>query len=199
MSTIACYVRVSGGGDGEQLTGLASQEDALRRYCRANNFTPFTFYSDVISGASTSRPRFDLMQKRIFAGRIKTVIVWRLDRITRAGSYQGLTILNGWLKRGVRVISITEQFDFHGEVGKMLAGIFFSLASMQREQLRENTRRGLERARQAGKMLGRKRRIHLKDITPLMEQGKTKSEIAEELQCSRQAIYAAIRRESKDE
>jgi DNA invertase Pin-like site-specific DNA recombinase len=189
---VACYVRVS---TVDQEKGLDSQERALREYCANHGLTPVVWYKDRISGAADRRPAFDLLQKRVFEGRVHTICVWKLDRVSRKGLKDGVNILTGWLEKDIRVVSVTQQLDFSGQVGQMLAGILFALAAMERENLRENTRRGLAAAKARGVKLGKHARVFAKDITPLLEAGQTVMEAAERFAVTRQAIYMALRRE----
>ena len=56
------------------------------------------------------------MEKEIFDGTIKTVIVWKLDRISRR-LQDGINLIADWGERGVRVVSITQQIDLSGPGG----------------------------------------------------------------------------------
>jgi DNA invertase Pin-like site-specific DNA recombinase len=73
----------------------------------------------------------DKLNKAIFNGEVKTVVVWSLSRLTRKGAYEGLTMLAKWLDKGVRVVAIAEQFDFYGASGELVAAVLFAVAKMQ--------------------------------------------------------------------
>lgn len=188
----ACYVRVS---TYDQHKGLASQRRALSEYVRNHGLQQAKFYTDTISGVTTSRPGFDKLQQRIFEGKVHTVIVWKLDRISRKGIKEGINILTGWLDKGIRVVSVTQQLDFAGPTGQLVASVMFALAAMERENLRENTKRGLVAAKARGVKLGKRPKLFSKDIVPMLKEGKSIAEIAEHFGKTRQAIYAALRRE----
>ncbi len=192
---VGCYVRVS---TLDQQKGLQSQEQALRDYCQNHGLTPVRWYRDIITGASTNRPQFDKLQADIFKGTVHTVVVWKLDRISRKGIREGINILTDWLEKGIRVVAVTQQLDFSGKVGELIAGVLFAVAAMERENLRENTKRGMAAAKAKGVKLGKRPKLFAKDIVPLLRSGKTVTEVAEQFNKTRQAIYLALRREGID-
>jgi DNA invertase Pin-like site-specific DNA recombinase len=62
------------------------------------------------------RPSLIDLKEAIFAGRVKTVVVWKLDRLARS-MREGINILTAWCESGVRVVSVTQQIDLSGAVG----------------------------------------------------------------------------------
>ena len=52
--------------------------------------------------------------------------------------------------------SVTQQLDFNGTVGKMLAAIFFALGEMEQQTRRERQAVGIALAKHEGKYKGRK-------------------------------------------
>lgn len=68
----------------------------------------------------------------IFAGEIKTVVVWRLDRLSRT-LRDGINIIADWCDRDVRVVAVAQQIDLTGAVGRMLASVMFGLAEIEME------------------------------------------------------------------
>jgi len=191
---VACYLRVS---TWDQQKGLKSQEKALKDYCENHGLENVKWYRDIITGASTDRPAFDKLQADIFNGRVHTVVVWKLDRISRSLK-DGINTLCDWLAKGIRVVAVTQQLDFSGPTGQLVASVLFAVAAMERENIRENTRRGLAAAKARGVKLGKRPKLFAKDIVPLLESGKTVAEVAEQFGKTRQAIYLALRREGID-
>jgi DNA invertase Pin-like site-specific DNA recombinase len=194
MSKIAVYVRVS--TFDKQENGVDSQVRALQDYLDAHGMEA-KWYTDRMSGATTKRPEFEKLQKEIFAGRIKCVVCWELDRISRSLK-DGINILCDWIEKGVRLIAVNQQLDFSGHVGQMLAGVFFALAQMQRKTLIENTKRGMAAARARGVRIGKRPKLFAKDIVALLESGMSMSAAAKHLKKSRQACYDCLRREQID-
>ena len=190
MSGTAIYLRVS---TLDQDKGIRSQETALKDYIKGHGIQRVKWYRDKVSGATTNRPAFKRLQRDIFAGKVNTVICWKLDRLSRS-MRDGVNILTEWCDRGVRVVAVAQQIDFNGTVGKIIAAVLMGIAQMERENLRENTKRGLAAARRRGVRLGRPDTIDLAQVKKLQGKGIPVSEIARRLGCSRQGVYAAMQR-----
>ena len=91
-------------------------------------------------------------------------------------------------------MAISQQLDYSGTMGRMVAGVLFALAEMERENLRENTKRGLAAAKARGVKLGKRPKLFAKEIQPMLDGGLTVAQVAKQLGKSRQAIYSAIAR-----
>lgn len=192
MGKIAVYMRVS---TYDQEKGLLSQENALKEYCGNHGLENLIWYKDTMSGSKIDRPAFNKLQKNIFDGKIDTVIVWKLDRLSRSLK-DGINILTDWLEKDIRIIAISQQLDFSGAVGQMIASVLFAVAAMERENLRENTKRGIAAARARGVKLGKRPKLFARDIVPLLQDGLKITDISKKLGKSRQAIYNALKREN---
>jgi DNA invertase Pin-like site-specific DNA recombinase len=190
-SCVGVYLRVS---TLDQQSGIESQEKALREYCRNHGIAKPRVYRDRVGGGSLDRPSFDRLQADIFAGKVKTIIVWKLDRLSRS-LRDGVATLCDWLERGVRIVSVTQQFDFSGATGKLVASLLYGLAELEREALRENTKRGMQAARENGKQIGRPKKLRVSDIAHCLEQGDSMPSIAKKFSVTIPGVYAALRRE----
>jgi DNA invertase Pin-like site-specific DNA recombinase len=42
-----------------------------------------------------------------------------------------------WLGKGVRLVSVTQQLDFAGPAGKMIASVLFAVAEMEQQTRRD--------------------------------------------------------------
>ena len=191
---VAVYLRVS---TLDQEKGIQSQEMALKAYLEGHGIKDAKWYRDRMSGGTTNRPNFEVMQRDIFAGKVKTVICWKLDRLSRS-LRDGINVLCDWLEKDVRVIAVAQQLDFSGPIGQLIASVLFSLAAMERENLRENTKRGMQAAKAKGIKLGKRPKLFAKHIVPLLESGLSLGETARRLGKSRQAVYDALEREDVD-
>lgn len=193
MKHVALYIRVS--TQDKQVKGMESQEEAIKMYCHNHGFSDYKIYRDAESGKNLNRTQFKQLQHDIFLGKISNVIVWKLDRISRS-LRDGINVLADWLEMGVRVISVSQQFDFSGSVGKLIASVLLAVAEMERQNIRENIIRGMQVAKAKGvKIGGSKPKIAPQDVLPLYEQGLSITEISKKLKCSRQTVYTALQRQ----
>ena len=150
---IACYCRVS---SARQKTD--SQEPEIRRWLEGNGSNPSSvkWFEDKETGRTLKRPAFDRLQKAIFAGGIKTVVVWKLDRISRR-QRDGVDLLADWCERGVRMVAVTEQIDLSGAGGRMVASVLFGLEEVESEYRRERQAAGIAVTKERGVYRGRRR------------------------------------------
>jgi DNA invertase Pin-like site-specific DNA recombinase len=87
MRQTAIYVRVS-----SRKQDTRSQEPDLNRWIDAYaDALATTWYRDKATGRTMDRPGWNRLEAAIDAGKVSTVVVWRLDRLGRTAS--GLTAL----------------------------------------------------------------------------------------------------------
>ena len=89
----------------------------------------------------------------MFAGEVGTVVIYKLDRLCRS-LRDGINVLCEWCDKGLRVVSVTQQIDFNGAVGKMLAAVLLGIAEMEQETRRERQASGIAVAEEAGRVSG---------------------------------------------
>jgi len=177
---VAAYIRVSTVGQ-----NLEGQREAIQRWLNGHGLTDVVWFEDKFSGETTDRPGFDALQAAIFHGEIETIVVYKLDRISR-NMVQGVNVLHEWLDKGIRLVSVTQQFDFSGPLGKTLAAFLLGLSEMEMEIRRERQAEGIAVAKRQGKYTGRKPGTFKVDPERVQELRKTLTiqETANALGCS---------------
>ena len=188
MALIACYCRVS---TRHQKTD--SQRAEIERWLHNNNLDRLAvrWFEDKESGTTTQRLAFEQMQKGIFEGIVKTVVVWKLDRISRR-QRDGINLLADWCERGVRVVSVTQQIDLNGAVGRMVASVMFGLAEIESEYRRERQAAGIHVARKNGFYKGRQKgttKAEPARAKALHNQGLTVADIANAMAVSKRTVF----------
>ncbi len=149
---IAAYCRVS-----TQRQKADSQINEIKKWLEAHGYdeSKVEWFIDKETGKTLNRTEFNRLQKEIFSGRIKTVVVWKLDRISRRLK-DGINLLSDWCSRNIRVISITQAIDLSGAVGRMIAAVMLGLAEIELEYRQQRQLAGIEVARKKGVYKGRK-------------------------------------------
>jgi DNA invertase Pin-like site-specific DNA recombinase len=184
------YIRVSTVGQNE-----AGQRREIQKWLKGNRISNARFYLDHETGDNLDRPDFERLQKDVFMGEIETVVVWKLDRISRT-IRDGLTTLCGWCDRGLRVVSVTQQIDFNGTIGKMIAAVLFGVAEMEQQNRRERQAAGIAAARERGVYIGRSpgttKAIPRRAIE-LRKKGLVDGEIAKALGVSRRTVQRYLK------
>ncbi len=91
------------------------------------------------SGKNTERPDLQRLKTEIETDKIKRVIVYRLDRISRniADFYQLYQLME---IHKVEFISISENFDTSTPMGRAMMGILIVFAQMERESIQERVK-----------------------------------------------------------
>ena len=134
-----------------------SQRAEVERWLRSQavDSQRVAWYEDTASGRDSSRKMFDKLKADLKARRRTTVVVYALDRISR-DFFDGVELLFGWLKAGVRVVSVTEAFDLSGEIGQAVAVVIFALASSEWRKRKARAEAGIKIAKAKGVYKGRK-------------------------------------------
>ena len=88
------------------------------------------------SGKNMNRPQFSQMMKDIGNGLIDTVVVYRLDRISRSiVDFSNMMTVFG--NHGVKFISATEKFDTSSPIGNAMLNICIVFAQLERETIQK--------------------------------------------------------------
>src|SRR5215203_2487609 len=153
VKTVAIYARVS-----TRDQNLENQLIQLRRYALESNWTinPEHEYIEKATGGTMQRPALSQMLQAAHRREFQTLLFWRLDRITRTGIKDTLEILEQLHSAGVGFHSYMEpHLQTSGSMGTLMIAMLATFAEIEREANRDRTRAGLERARKAGKQIGR--------------------------------------------
>lgn len=111
-----------------------------------------------VSGAKgrQQRPQLDRLLKDAVRGRFDLLAAWAVDRLGR--SLQDLVATLGDLHAaGVGLYLHRQAVDTSTPSGRAMFGMLGVFAEFERAMIQERVRAGLERARRAGKVLGRPR------------------------------------------
>ncbi len=138
------------------------------------------------------------MQEAIFAGTVKTVVVWKLDRIARS-MREGINTLSRWCELGVRVVSVTQQIDLSGTIGHLVAGVLFAIAEIELQHVKERQAAGIAAAKQLGVYKGRKTgatKAKPQRARDLRAKGMTLPEIAQALSVDKRTVSRYLKQGS---
>ena len=96
-----------------------------------------TVYTDRgFSGKNLKRPGYLRMMRDLADGKIRRVIVYRLDRLSRSVSdFSAMWEL--FERHNVEFSSISEQFDTSTPIGKAMVYIIMTFAQLERETIAE--------------------------------------------------------------
>ena len=150
LTPAALYARVSSDRQDVDLS-VSAQMRALRDYADKNDYKVVREYVDEAeSGRVMNRPEFRRMidEARKTKAPFNEILVWKFSRFTRKREHA--VAFNSMLRRrGVRVVSITEQAD-DTPTGKLLEAIIESVDEFYSENLAQEVVRGMREAASRG-------------------------------------------------
>jgi DNA invertase Pin-like site-specific DNA recombinase len=172
---VALYARVSTLNHGQD---PEVQLRELRAYCERRGFEIADTYIDKgISGSREHRPALDRLMAACRKRLIDGVVVYRYDRFARS-LRQLVNALEDFRALNIDFLSIHEGVDTSTPNGRLIFGIFASIAEFERELIRDRVRSGMAAAKAKGKRLGRpKVPVDASKIVLLRSQGLSWAEI----------------------
>ncbi len=127
------------------------------------------------------------------------MVVYKIDRLARRMK-DGLKLLCDWTEQGVRFVSVTQQIDLSGAVGRMMAAVLLGLSEIEWEYRRDRQELGITVAKREGVYMGRKPGTTKKPparIRELRDKGLQAPEIAEALGVSVRTVWRHLRSEAQ--
>ena len=145
--TIRCaiYTRKSSEEGLEQdFNSLDAQREACESYIKSQQHEGWVLvekeYNDGgFSGGTLERPALKKLFQDIEAGEIDTVVVYKIDRLTRS-LMDFSKIVELFDKKSTTFVSITQQFNTTTSMGRLTLNILLSFAQFEREVTGERIR-----------------------------------------------------------
>jgi DNA invertase Pin-like site-specific DNA recombinase len=150
---VALYARVS-----TDKQDNAHQLDQLREFAAKQGWTTVVEFVDTVtSSGKRTRPQFEAMMLAASQRKFDLLLFWKLDRLSREGVRKTLVHLTRLDSYGVAWRSFMEPFfDSCGIMRDVVISIMATLAEQERIAISERTKAGLQRAKRAGRTLGRR-------------------------------------------
>lgn len=150
--TLALYRRVSTDRQADEGYSLDVQREKLQAYSRtfSNVREVRDYMDDGYSGSSLDRPGMRRLIRDIQAGEVTHVIVVKLDRLSRSQKDTLHLIEDVMIPANVAFISIMESFNTDTAFGRAMVGILSVFAQLERENIFERTRGGMQKRVEKG-------------------------------------------------
>lgn len=128
------------------------------------------------SGGNTERPGLKRLLADIGAGRVRIVVVYKVDRLTRSlADFAKLVEL--FDKHNVSFVSVTQQFNTTSSMGRLTLNVLLSFAQFEREVTGERIRDKIAASKRKGLWMG--------GPTPIGYQPHERSLVIDEPQAAR--------------
>ncbi|SFI32782.1 Site-specific DNA recombinase [Collimonas sp. OK307] len=160
-STLRCaiYTRKSSEEGLEQsFNSLDAQREACEAYILSQRhegwLTLDTRYDDGgFSGGSMARPALQALMQDIEAGKIDSIVVYKVDRLTRALS-DFAKMVDLFDAKNVSFVSVTQQFNTTTSMGRLTLNVLLSFAQFEREVTGERIRDKIAASKKKGMWMG---------------------------------------------
>jgi DNA invertase Pin-like site-specific DNA recombinase len=137
------YARVSTDGQAEKGISLAAQQSRIRAMAVLQGLEGAELADVIIdageSAKSLNRPGMARLLSLVDAGAVDTVIIAKLDRLTRSVKDLG-ELLERFSRRGVSLVSVAESLDTGSASGRLVLNIMVSVSQWEREAIGERTK-----------------------------------------------------------
>lgn len=195
---IGIYYRVSTVNQDldSQITTVQAWLKSLPENKRPKSVTEFR--DEGISGTTTRRPGFQAMLEAAHAGKIDTIVCYKLDRFSRSAT-TAIRLLLNLDEVGVAFISVTQpvlNLGHENPFRRTMLAAFAEIAEIERETIVARVRAGLDAARKRGVKLGQPKKLSTAKAArakQLKGQGKSIREIAKAMKLSVGSIHTLVK------
>ena len=152
-------------------------------------YAPDFSVTERFTGTTTDRPKFSKLIRSLKSD--DTLVVREVSRLGR-NTAEVLSLADELKARGVRLlVDNLEGTDITSTSGKLVFTMLAGLAEMERQQMLERQRIGINRAKTEGKYKGRKALdpVVVKTAKGLIESGMTKKAVASQLNIGQSTLY----------
>src|SRR5205807_5013373 len=159
--TVRCaiYTRKSSEeGLEQEFNSLQAQREACEAFITSQRqegwvCVPAGYDDGGFSGASRERPALQRLLADITAGRVDTIVVYKIDRLTRslADFAKIVEILDA---RSASFVSVTQQFNTTTSMGRLTLNVLLSFAQFEREVIGERIRDKIAASKRKGMWMG---------------------------------------------
>ena len=133
------------------------------------------FEDEGFSGGNLKRPAFQRMMAEVRKRKFRSIVVYRLDRISRnISDFTGL--IDELTRLDVSFVSIREQFDTSTPMGRAMMFIISVFSQLERETIAERIRDNMHELAKTGRWLGGNAPVGLKSepVSEVTVDGKTR-------------------------
>lgn len=196
MKSIGIYYRVSTDKQDLESQKYAVEEWLARLEASKQPKRTLVFEDSGLSGTNNSRPGYLELLAAANAGKIDTIVVYRLDRFSRNAS-EAIRQLLALDEVGVGFISVTQpvlNLGHENPFRRTMLAAFAEIAEIERQTIVTRVRAGLDAARQRGVKLGAPTKISAdlrERILTLRREGLSFRAIAQQLDLSYGLVHKA--------
>ena len=155
----ALYTRKSSEeGLDQAFNSLDAQREAGEAYVASQKAGGWRALPDIyddggFSGGSMERPALKRLLSDVEAGRIDVIVVYKIDRLTRALA-DFARMLEIFDRHDVSFVSVTQSFNTTSSMGRLTLNVLLSFAQFEREVTGERIRDKIAASKAKGMWMG---------------------------------------------
>src|SRR3954470_21095961 len=155
----AIYTRVSTEhGLEQEFNSLENQREASEAYIKSQahegwRCLPARYDDGGFSGGSMERPALQRLLGEIRSRRIDVIVVYKVDRLTRALS-DFAKLVELFDEHGVSFVSVTQAFNTTTSMGRLMLNVLLSFAQFEQEVTAERIRDKIAASKRKGLRMG---------------------------------------------
>lgn len=187
---IVAYLRVSSASQTS-----AMQRDAIARAAAARGDVVADWIEDRFTGGGAHPPGLQSLTQGAREGAWSRCYVYRLDRLSRRGIRDLLSIVEGLEGAGVELVSVADGFDLRGPAREVILAVIAWAASMERAAIGERISDARRRVEAKGGSWGRPPRMteaQIERARALKAKGKSHRKIAATLGIPLSTVARAV-------
>jgi site-specific DNA recombinase len=137
---------------------LDAQREACEAYIKSQahegwRLIPGRYDDGAFSGASLERPALQQLLADVRAGKIDTVLVYKVDRLTRSLA-DFAKLIELFDAHGISFVSVTQSFNTSSSMGRLILNVLLSFAQFERELIGERVRDKIAASKRKGIWVG---------------------------------------------
>lgn len=141
-----------------EFNSLHAQREACEAYIKSQihegwQLIPDAYDDGGISGGSLDRPDLQRLLADIQAGKVDTVVVYKVDRLTRSLT-DFAKLVELFDRHGVSFVSVTQAFNTTTSMGRLTLNVLLSFAQFEREVIGERVRDKIAASKKKGLFMG---------------------------------------------
>jgi DNA invertase Pin-like site-specific DNA recombinase len=188
MKRAALYSRISTGDQ-----HIETQLLDLREMAKQRGLEIVREYSDVISGTKSKRPGLDSLMSDARRHRFDVLVVAAFDRIARNVRHF-LEVLDELNHLHIEFISLRENIDTGGPLGRAMLTIIGAIAELERSLIVERVKAGMRRAKLEGRRIGRAPlNINREEVVSDRRSGMSLTQVSMKHRISRASVCRLMR------
>lgn len=148
------YVRVSTAGQADAGVSLDAQRVKVEQYCELYGLELVDVVTDAGASAKTlEREGLRNVLSRMEAGEAETLVVVKLDRLTRSVADLNV-LLESYFADRFGLVSVSEQINTGTAAGRLVLNVLMSVSQWEREAISERTAAALQHKKAEGQRVG---------------------------------------------